>query len=49
MFVSEVEEEYVVGLAVNGFLDRIRLVCDKGREYAVVAHTGDDVVPIGFS
>ena len=49
MFVGEVEEENVVSLAVNGFLDRVRLVCDKRCEDAEVAHAGYDVVPIGFT
>lgn len=49
MFVGEVEEEDVVGLAVDGFLDGVRLVYDEGGEDAVVAHAGDDVVPVGFA
>ena len=49
MFISEVEEEYVVCLAINGFLDGVWLICNKRCEYAVVAHTGYNVVPIGFS
>ena len=49
MFIGEVEEEDVVGLAVDGFLDGVRLVGDEGGEYAVVAHAGYDVVPVGFA
>ena len=49
MFVGEVEEKDVVGLAVNGFLNSVRLVCDEGGEYAIVAHPRNDVVPIGFT
>ena len=48
MFVGEVEEEDVVGLAVNGFLNGVGLVCDEGGEYAEVAHAGDDVIPVRF-
>ena len=49
MFVGEVEEEDVVGLAVDGFLDGVWLVGYEGSEYAVVAHAGYDVVPVGFA
>ena len=49
MFVGEVEEEDVVGLAVDGFLDGVRLVSYECGEYAVVAHAGYDVVPVGFA
>ena len=49
MFVGEVEEEDVVGLAVDGFLDSVRLVGDEGSEDAVVAHSGYDVIPVGFA
>ena len=49
MFVCEVEEEYVVGLAVDGFLYGIRLVSYERGEYAIVPHAGNDVVPVGFS
>ena len=30
-------------------MDRVRLVCDEGGKYSVVAHAGDDVVPVGFA
>ena len=49
MFVGEVEEEDVVGLAVDGILYGVRLVSYERGEYALVAHAGDDVVPVGFS
>ncbi len=48
MFVGEVEEEYVVGLPVDGFLDGVGLVGDESGEDTIVAHTCDDVVPVGF-
>ena len=46
MLVCEVEDEYVVGLSVDGFLDCVGLVGDEGREEAYVAHPRDDVVPV---
>ena len=49
VFVGEVEEEYVVGLAIDGFLDSVWLVCDECGEDAVVAHSGHDVIPVGFA
>ena len=49
MFVGEVEEEDVVSLAVDGFLDGVGLVSDEGGEYAEVAHASYDVVPVGFA
>jgi hypothetical protein len=48
VFVCEVEEEDVICLPVNRFLNRIGLVGDEGGEYAEVAHASHDVIPIGF-
>ncbi len=49
MLICEVEEEYVVCLAVDVFADCVWLVCDECGEYAVVSHAGDYVVPVCFS
>ena len=49
MFVGEVEEEYVVCLPVDVFAYSIWLIGDERGEYAVVAHAGYYVVPVGFS
>ena len=46
MLVGEVEDEHVVGLSVDGFLDCVGLVCDEGREEADMAHPRDNVVPV---
>ena len=46
MFVCEVEDEHVVGLSVDGFLDGVGLVSDEGREESDVPHSGYDVVPV---
>ena len=49
MLVGEVEEEYVVCLAVDAFSYCVWLVCDEGCEYAEVSHACDYVVPVGFA
>jgi hypothetical protein len=46
VLVGEVEDEYVVRLSIDGFLDRVGLVSDEGREESDMAHPGDDVVPV---
>src|SRR5467141_3840867 len=46
VLVREVEDEHVVGLPVDSFLDCVGLVSDEGREEAYVAHPRDDVVPV---
>jgi hypothetical protein len=49
MFVCEIEEEYVIRLPVNAFFDRVGLVGYEGCEDSVVAHSGYDVIPVGFT
>jgi len=49
VFVGEVEQEYVVGLAVNVLAYGVGLVGDEGCEYAEMPHARDNVVPIGFA
>lgn len=49
VFVSEVEEENVVRLAVDAFAYGIWLVGYESGEYAEVAHARDYVVPVGFA
>ena len=49
MFIREVEEEYVVRLAVDAVFYGVGLVCYEGGEDAEVAHSRDDVVPVGFA
>ena len=49
MLVGEVEDEHVVGLSIDGLLDRVRLVGDERSEQADMAHPGDNVVPVRFS
>src|SRR5712692_8465888 len=49
MLVGEVEDEHVVGLSVDGFLDGVGLVGDEGREETDVPHSGYDVVPVCVS
>ena len=49
VFVSEVEEENIVGLPVDGFLNSIGLIGDECGEYAKMAHSSDDVIPVCFS
>ena len=49
MFVGEVEDEHVVGLSVDGFLDCVGLVCDEGREKPDMTHPRDNVVPVCVS
>ena len=49
MLVSEVEDEHVVGLSVDGFLNCVGLVGDEGREETDVSHSGYDVVPVCVS
>jgi len=49
VFICKIEKEYVVSLAIDCFLDSVWLVCYESSEYAVVAHAGYYVVPIGFA
>jgi hypothetical protein len=49
MLIGEVEEEYVVCLAVDVLAYGVWLICDECGEYAIMPHAGDDVVPVGFA
>ena len=49
MLVGEVEDEHVVGLTIDSFLDRVGLVGDEGSEESDVAHPGNNVVPVCVS
>jgi len=49
VFVCEVEDEDVVGLSVDGFLDCVGLVGDEGSEQADMTHPRDNVVPVRVS
>src|SRR5713101_839362 len=46
MLIGEVEDEHIVGLSVDGFLDGVGLVGDEGREEDDMAHPRDNVVPV---
>ena len=49
VLVREVEEEDVVRLAVDPVFYGVGLVGDEGGEDAEVAHSRDNVVPVGFA
>ena len=49
MFVGEVEDEHIVGLSVDRFLNGVGLVGDEGSEEADMSHPGYDVVPVCVS
>jgi len=49
MLIREVEEEYVVCLAVDAFAYRVGLVGYERSEYAEVPHAGDYVVPVSLT
>ncbi len=48
MFISEIKEKNVVGLAVDVLSYSVRLISDKSRENTEMSHPSDNVIPIGF-
>ena len=49
MFVGEVEQEYVVCLAIDVLFNGAGLISYKGCENTKMAHPCNNIVPIGFT
>src|SRR5436853_6877308 len=49
MFVCEVEDEHVVRLPVDRFLDSVGLVCDQRGEQSNVPHPRNNIIPVSIT